>query len=45
MYKDCRGQWDIDIEFLEEKIIITHKKWEMSLTGEFEFCWNLGLVR
>eukprot|EP01125_Pyxidicula_operculata_P011135 TRINITY_DN3635_c0_g1_i3.p1 TRINITY_DN3635_c0_g1~~TRINITY_DN3635_c0_g1_i3.p1 ORF type:complete len:255 (-),score=8.72 TRINITY_DN3635_c0_g1_i3:24-788(-) len=40
-YKDCRGQWDVDIEFKDNKVLVTHKKWEETIPTSFEFCWHM----
>jgi len=43
IYKDCRGQWDVSLNFESDKIIITHKKWEETIPVKFEFCWHLQI--
>jgi len=43
IYKDCRSQWDVSINFQHDKIIITHKKWEETLPPNFEFCWHFRI--
>jgi hypothetical protein len=43
VYKDCRGQWDVSINFQPDKVIITHKKWEETLPANFEFCWHFRI--
>jgi len=42
-YKDCRGQWNVNISIESEKIVITHMKWEETVPKKFEFCWHLSI--
>lgn len=35
-YKDCRGQWNVNISFEDEKVVVTHQKWEETVPRKFE---------
>lgn len=47
-YKDIRGEWWINIKFLDEEVVVTHTKreqsWDATPQEKFEFTWELNMI-
>jgi hypothetical protein len=47
-YKDCRNQWDVDVNIVHDEsgkqVTVTHLKREQSVPEGFEFVWALKFI-